>query len=155
MHINPAAVAIYIVHVRFGWGRTLNQACVCPCVSRIDLDTCYMLGKACFGSNQPAHSFSGAKVAFFFERAIFEESWSSAAPAQRFLDVSRCFLAPARLTISATLSWREPKKVSQGPGKKVCVRVQACEDANERAFVKKEENLQYEKRCVKHMLLLG
>ena len=50
-----------------------------------------MLGKACFGSNQPAHSFSGAKVAFFFERAIFEESWSSAAPAQRFLEVSRFF----------------------------------------------------------------
>ena len=37
----------------------------------------------------------GAKIAyFFFERAIFDEFWSSTAPALRFLAVSRLFWRP-------------------------------------------------------------
>ena len=38
----------------------------------------------------------GTKIAFFFERVIFEKSWPSAAPALRFLAVPRFFGAPAR-----------------------------------------------------------
>ena len=34
----------------------------------------------------------GAKITFFFERAIFEKSWSSTTPALRFLAVSRFFV---------------------------------------------------------------
>ena len=37
----------------------------------------------------PPVRFEGAKIAFFFERAIFEKCWWSAALALRFLAVSR------------------------------------------------------------------
>ena len=47
--------------------------------------------------------FEGAKILGFFESEIFDQFWSSTAPALRFLAVSR-FLAPARPPISATLS---------------------------------------------------
>ena len=51
-------------------------------------------GRFSIGSRQPARPFLGRqKLRFvFFERAIFEMSWSSAAPTLRFLAVSHCYL---------------------------------------------------------------
>ena len=40
----------------------------------------------------PHVRFEGGENCVFFERAIFEKSWSSAAPALRFLADSRFFL---------------------------------------------------------------
>ena len=76
----------------------------------------HLLGKAFCWFRQPTRSFCGGENCFFW-RTIFDQFWLSTAPTVRFLAVSRSFscgftlfLAPARPLISATLSWREPKK---------------------------------------------